>query len=226
MAWMAKVFGNIYLTEKQGAASFDADDEWALGILAAQAGVAVGNARLNEELEARVQRLDTLHAISAAIVQGEDPDAVTELVARQARALLQADLAGVAVPTRDGGELTMRTADGVRAGELLGEVFPSKGSVSEDVIAGSRVIELPDAAVDDRVAQPIVRSGMLARRCWCPWPSGASRSERCCWPGVVAAGRSRRAKCGGSSCSQAKPRECSSRAPATAGEPVADAGGP
>jgi hypothetical protein len=29
MAWMAKVFGNIYLTEKQGAASFDADDEWA-----------------------------------------------------------------------------------------------------------------------------------------------------------------------------------------------------
>jgi hypothetical protein len=26
MAWMAKVFGNIYLTEKRGVASFDADD--------------------------------------------------------------------------------------------------------------------------------------------------------------------------------------------------------
>jgi GAF domain-containing protein len=55
-------------------------------ILAAQAGVAVENAHLNEELEARVQRLDALHAISTAIVQGDDADAVTGLVARQARA--------------------------------------------------------------------------------------------------------------------------------------------
>jgi GAF domain-containing protein len=58
-----QVFGNIYLTEKQGAAEFDADDEQALLVLAAQAGVAVENARLKEDLEARVQRLDALHAI-------------------------------------------------------------------------------------------------------------------------------------------------------------------
>src|SRR6266542_2886125 len=93
-----RVFGNIYLTEKQGAVEFDAGDEWALVVLAAQAGVAVENAHLNEELEARVARLDALHAISTAIVQGEDTDAVTTLVARHARALLRADLASVAVP--------------------------------------------------------------------------------------------------------------------------------
>ncbi|HEV8165582.1 MAG TPA: GAF domain-containing protein, partial [Actinomycetota bacterium] len=45
-----QVFGNIYLTEKRDAAAFDADDERALVILAAQAGVAVENARLYEEL--------------------------------------------------------------------------------------------------------------------------------------------------------------------------------
>ena len=45
-----RVFGNIYVTEKQGADAFDADDERALEVLATQAGVAVENARLSEEM--------------------------------------------------------------------------------------------------------------------------------------------------------------------------------
>jgi signal transduction histidine kinase len=46
---LGKVFGNIYLTEKQGADLFTDDDEEALIALAAQAGVAIENARLYEE---------------------------------------------------------------------------------------------------------------------------------------------------------------------------------
>jgi signal transduction histidine kinase len=153
-----QVFGNIYLTEKQGAEEFDAEDERALVILATQAGVAVDNARLNEELEIRVQRLDALHAIATAMVRGDEPETVTALVARQARALLRADLASVAVPTRDR-ELMVRTADGAEADELVGEVFPLDKSVTGDAITSGRVIVLPDVAADDRVAQPVVRSG-------------------------------------------------------------------
>jgi len=41
-----KVFGNIYLTEKQGAPEFDAEDEAAVVVLATHAGVAIENARL------------------------------------------------------------------------------------------------------------------------------------------------------------------------------------
>jgi signal transduction histidine kinase len=163
-----RVFGNLYLTEKRGAAEFDAADEQALVILASQAGVAVENAHLNADLEARLQRLDALHAISTAIVQGDDPDEVTGLVARHARALLHADLASVAVPTRDCANIAVRTADGVHAGEVLGEVFPARGSVSGDVIATGRVIVLPDAAVDERVAQPIVRSGVFGPALFVP----------------------------------------------------------
>jgi len=156
-----RVFGNIYLTEKQSAAAFDVDDERALVILAAQAGVAVEKAHLNEELEARVQRLDALHTIGTAIVQGDDTDVVTGLVARHARALLHADLASMVVPSRDHKQLTVLTADGMEAGSMIGEMFPLAGSVSGDAITGGRVIALPDAAVDDRVAQPIVRSGVF-----------------------------------------------------------------
>jgi hypothetical protein len=44
------VFGNLYLTEKRGAAQFTEEDQEAVVTLAAQAGVAIENARLHEEL--------------------------------------------------------------------------------------------------------------------------------------------------------------------------------
>ena len=52
-----KVFGNIYLTEKQGAREFDAEDEAAVVVLATHAGVAIENARLYEETRRRGQWL-------------------------------------------------------------------------------------------------------------------------------------------------------------------------
>ena len=58
---LGQVFGNIYLTEKQGAAEFSEDDEAAVLVLATQAGVAVENARLYEETQvaqAKLRRLE------------------------------------------------------------------------------------------------------------------------------------------------------------------------
>jgi signal transduction histidine kinase len=57
------VFGNLYLTDKKGAAEFDRGDEDALVVLAAQAGIAVENARLYAEARAlrdEVERLAVL----------------------------------------------------------------------------------------------------------------------------------------------------------------------
>jgi signal transduction histidine kinase len=52
---LGRVFGNIYLTEKRGADEFDEADEEAVVVLAAQAGVAIENARLYAEMQ-RAQR--------------------------------------------------------------------------------------------------------------------------------------------------------------------------
>ena len=49
------VFGNIYLTEKQNAPEFSEQDQGALVVLAAQAGIAIENARLYQEAQ-RAQR--------------------------------------------------------------------------------------------------------------------------------------------------------------------------
>ncbi len=58
-----RVFGNIYLTEKEGASEFDEDDEAALVVLAAQAGVAIENARLYEEMHHAQQELRRLEVL-------------------------------------------------------------------------------------------------------------------------------------------------------------------
>jgi signal transduction histidine kinase len=45
-----RIYGNLYLTEKRGAAEFTEQDQEAVVTLAAQAGVAIENARLQEDL--------------------------------------------------------------------------------------------------------------------------------------------------------------------------------
>ena len=58
-----KVFGNLYLTNKKGADEFDQGDEDALVVLAAQAGIAIENARLYaqaRELREEMERLAVL----------------------------------------------------------------------------------------------------------------------------------------------------------------------
>src|SRR6266508_4348367 len=79
------VYGNLYLTDKQGASEFSAEDEQALVVLAAQAGVAIDNARLYEEAQRRSQRLEALRELVTAILGGSRLDIALGLAARRAR---------------------------------------------------------------------------------------------------------------------------------------------
>ena len=154
-----RVYGNLYLTEKQGGRDFDADDERALILLAAQAGVAIENAQLYEETQDRARRLEAIRAINTAILAGTDPGELLGLVVGHARALVGADLATLALPTGDD-RLAVEAADGLLADELLGTVFPAEGSVTGDVMRTGKAVVLADASADDRSAQPIVRAGV------------------------------------------------------------------
>jgi len=48
--WRGRSVGNLYMTEKVGAAEFSAEDEEAIATLAAQAAIAIQNARLYEQV--------------------------------------------------------------------------------------------------------------------------------------------------------------------------------
>jgi signal transduction histidine kinase len=60
---LGSVFGNIYLTEKQGASEFTDDDEAAVVVLATQAGVAIENARLHDEARRAARELARLELL-------------------------------------------------------------------------------------------------------------------------------------------------------------------
>lgn len=64
-----ETLGNLYLTEKQGADEFTADDEEALLTLAAQAAIAIENARLYAQ-EARVATLEERNRIRMDLHDG------------------------------------------------------------------------------------------------------------------------------------------------------------
>jgi signal transduction histidine kinase len=73
---LGSVFGNIYLTEKQGASEFSDEDEAAVVVLATQAGVAIENARLYDEARraarerARLELLEERERIAKELHDG------------------------------------------------------------------------------------------------------------------------------------------------------------
>jgi signal transduction histidine kinase len=150
-----RVYGNLYLTDKQAGEDFDADDERALTLLAAQAGAAIEAAQLFEEANDRAQRLEAVRAITTAILAGTDTGELLGLIVGHARALAGTDLATLALPV-DEDRLAVEAADGLLADQLRGTVFAAEGSVTGEVIRTGKAVMLADAAADERVVQPIV----------------------------------------------------------------------
>lgn len=163
-----KVFGNIYLTEKRGAAEFTAEDEAVLVHLARQAGVAVENAYLYEETVRRERWLEAVREISVAILQGAPLQDVLQLVARTARDLVSADVATIASPGVQGPALVIRVAEGAHADELRGQPVPLENSITGEVISTGKPIVLTDVSRDPRAFQPVVQLGRLGPAIFVP----------------------------------------------------------
>jgi signal transduction histidine kinase len=161
-----RIFGNIYLTEKQEALEFDDEDERSLLVLATQAGIAVENARLHEEAHQRERRLDAVREIATEILRGADSQQVLALVARRAREMVGADLATIAIGGTHGLQLVV--ADGAHADALRGTEFPVAGSASGEVLKTGKPLVLEDASSDDRAYQPVMRLGEIGPAMFVP----------------------------------------------------------
>ena len=96
-----EVYGNLYLTEKEGGGQFDEEDETLVVALAAAAGVAIDNARLYEEARRQERWLRATTEITRELLSGTQSTEVLNLVTRQALALSGADLVALAVPAGD-----------------------------------------------------------------------------------------------------------------------------
>lgn len=158
-------YGNLYLTEKIGGGEFDETDEELVTLLAAQAAVAVENARLYESATRWSQQLESLHEVVRTLVEEMELDRLLELVCSRLRELIGARLATILLP--EGDQLRIAAADseagteealldrriGIQASKA-GRVLERRQSARVDSV-------LDDHEVDQEEARRLgVRSGL------------------------------------------------------------------
>ncbi len=173
---MGRVFGNIYLAEKRSASEFSKDDEESLIVLATQAGVAIANASLYEEVRSREQWLDALRDITTRVLDGEEEGSLLESIAEHARKVAGADAATIVNVSDTPGELVVAAAAGVRSSEMRGQTLPAEGSISGAVMQSGESLSIDDVSADSRAFQPIVRLGRHGPAVFVPLrvPGGAT----------------------------------------------------
>lgn len=158
-------YGNLYLTEKADGADFTAEDEELTQLLAAQAAVAIENARLYESSTRWLRQLEGLSEIGAALASEVELEPLLDLVARRMRELVGARLVLIALP--DGqGSLSVTAAAG--RDDLVGMVFDPRTTKVGRVLERGHT-ERVDAVVDDpEVDQRVARTLGLTSAMYLP----------------------------------------------------------
>ncbi|MEV8565706.1 GAF domain-containing protein [Streptomyces sp. NPDC051322] len=151
-----EVFGDLYVAEKQGGGEFDDSDLHMVRVFSAEAGIAIGNARLYEAARRRERWIDGSVAVTTALLSGGDPDEALSVVAEQARKLADAAAGVVLLPAARGGlEIVAVSTD--QPGDALGKIIPAGSAVVRALLSGRPVF------VDDPDTDPRLVTG-LGRR--------------------------------------------------------------
>ncbi|GHD78957.1 histidine kinase [Streptomyces mirabilis] len=150
-----EIFGNLYLAEKRGGGPFTDDDLNMVRVLAAEAGIAIGNARLYEAAQQRERWIDGSVAVTRALLSADDAEDALHVVAEQARRLSGSVAGIVLLPAAEGGlEISAVAKD--RPSKALGAVVPPESELVAELLDGEAVF-LDDAATDPRMVTDFAR---------------------------------------------------------------------
>jgi two-component system, NarL family, sensor histidine kinase DevS len=147
-------YGNLYLTEKTGG-DFTEEDEELVTLLAAQAAVAVENARLYESATNWSQQLESLNEVGAALVGELQLEPLLDLVASRLRQLIGARLVSIALPS--GPSLRIAAADGEGAADFTSTELLAQDSKTGRVLERGRSERVDSLLEDPEVNQDIAR---------------------------------------------------------------------
>ena len=148
-------YGNLYLTEKEGGGDFTDEDEELVSLLAAQAAVAVENARLYESATTWSQQLESLNEIGGALVGELELGPLLDLVATRLRELIGARLVAIALPAGDA--LRIAAADGEGAADLAAFNSLDLDSKTGRVLQRGRSERVDSLLEDPEVDQDVTR---------------------------------------------------------------------
>ncbi len=148
-----EVYGNLYLTEKQGATQFDTEDEAVLIALAAAAGVAIENARLYEEARRQQRWLSATAEVTRHLLSGAESGDALALITEKALEMTGADLVLLSLPIAGGEQVRVEHAAGEGAEQALGLVLPIGNSATGLVLRKGERLTMTDYSSDRRVSE-------------------------------------------------------------------------
>lgn len=141
-------WGNLYLTDKQGAEDFDDHDIETIMVLAQWAAVAIDNAKLFGEATDRRRNLEralrasrTSMEIATAIGADTDLSRVLELIVKRGRALVEAD--SLLIWLRRGDQLEIAASAG-NAQVPTGTIVPLDASTAGEALSSGRSMRIGD----------------------------------------------------------------------------------
>ncbi|GAA3058972.1 GAF domain-containing protein [Streptomyces roseofulvus] len=147
-----QVFGHLHLSGKPG--GFTEEDLALLRVLAAQAGIAIGNARLYETARQRERWIEGAAAVTTALLTGESAEDALMTVAEQARILAGAAAGVILQPTPEGGMEIVTASTSEDPGDLVGTTIRPGSAVLVQLLGGEPVF-VEDSSTDPRMTTPV-----------------------------------------------------------------------
>lgn len=124
-----QVFGNLYLTEKEGGEDFTEQDESTLVALASAAGIAIDNARLFDRIQQRERWSTAIGELTQTLLEAGTEDEALNLMTDRAQYLTGAAAVGIAA-SDDMERLVVRSLTSGRTGRVF------DGAHWDDLVAG------------------------------------------------------------------------------------------
>jgi signal transduction histidine kinase len=150
-------YGNLYLTEKEDGSDFTDEDEDLTKLLAAQAAVAIENARLYESSTRWLRQFESLNEIGNALASELELEPLLALVARRLRELVDARLVLIALPEGRGLRIAAAEAEGDRAYGIVDVGLELEASKAGRVLERGRSERVDSVLEDPEVDQQAAR---------------------------------------------------------------------
>lgn len=151
-----EVFGNLYLGEKRDGDPFNDYDVNMVRVLATEAGIAIGNARLYEAAKQRERWIDGSVAVTTALLSGGDAEEALQVIAERARRL-SGSAAGIVLLPADEGGMEIVAVASEQPSDQFGRVVPPESEIVAQLLDGQPVF-VTDAATDPRMLSALARA--------------------------------------------------------------------
>ncbi|MFI1352657.1 GAF domain-containing sensor histidine kinase [Streptomyces sp. NPDC020898] len=147
-------FGRLYLAEKLDGSQFGDEERQLLRLLATQAGIAIGNARLYETARQRERWIEGAAAVTTALLTGGAAADALMTVADRARLLADAAAGVILQPTDEGGMEVVTASTLDDSDDIVGTTIAPGSPVLVQLLGGDPVF-VDDSATDPRMTTPV-----------------------------------------------------------------------